>query len=1169
MKGKIVSILVLMLALSSLSLSAQQKDSKITINSESRTLMDCIKSIEKQTGYSFIFNSSFDVDQNVSVSLQNANLDKTLTAVFTANGIEYEIRDSHIVLKGAEVKGGSKIVRGIVVDNQKIPIPGAAILENSKNGVASDLDGNFEITVPADVTSLRVSCLGYTDKTVTFGKNADNITIVLDEDLLALNESVVVGYGTQKKVNLTGAIATVSADNIENRTAPTLTHMLQGSVPGLNISTSSGRPGNEASINIRGINSINGGNPLVLVDGAEGDLARLNPNDVESISVIKDASSAAIYGARASAGVILVTTKNGSDSDGKATVRYSGRLGWNSPTTSTDYETRGYYSVYINNLFWRNKNGTNYADYSEEDMQELWNRRNDVVEDPSRPWVMIKQVDGKNQYVYYANTDWYHHLFTDVTPMQSHNISVSGGSKRVKYYLSGSYDRQDGVYRVNRDRENKFNFRSKVSFDINKWMKLSNNTSFYSSVYNFPGAGNVNNAFSKITGHALASYPTQNPDGTSISKTTYSNYKVMDGLLPILDKGQHTNQDAKNRLSTTTELTISPIEGLDIVANFTYSMYGQRSMNRYVNTEYSTYPGEIITETADASENKLVEKNTTHHYYQTNIFATYNKSFKDSHNLKVMAGFNYEAKDLKDITSTGYDLMSDTLNDFNLLGQNADGEKRTELTGGYNEYALAGVFGRVNYDYKGRYLVEATARFDGSSRFAQGHRWGFFPSASAGWRISEEPFFAPVRDWFNNLKIRYSYGRLGNQQVGYYDYIRKVSLSSQNYLFGGGKSTVATLSDPVAGDLTWEISEQNNLGLDMAFFNNRLGFTGEAYIRDTKNMLTAGVALPATYGASSPKMNSADMRTKGYELQLSWRDGFELLGDTFNYSVTASFSDYKSVITKFDNPEKSFAKNYYEGMVWGEIWGYEVEGLFKTDQEAADYIVDQTWVNSLILESAGDMGHLRAGDLKYVDLDGDNKISIGKNTVDNPGDRKIIGNSQPRYNYGLNLSFNWHGVDFSVFFQGVGKRDWYPASNAILFWGPYARPYATLLPKDFHKMYWTEDNPDAYFPRPRGFAALKNENLADYSELTAINTRYLQNIGYCRLKNLTVGYTLPEKWTNAIGLNAVRFYFSGENLAYISGIKSDYIDPEMAATNGEMRIYPWQKTFMFGLDLTF
>ena len=422
-----------------------------------------------------------------------------------------------------------------------------------------------------------------------------------------------------------------------------------------------------------------------------------------------------------------------------------------------------------------------------------------------------------------------------------------------------------------------------------------------------------------------------------------------------------------------------------------------------------------------------------------------------------------------------------------------------------------------------------------------------------------------MKDWFSNLKIRYSFGQLGNQQVGYYDYIRKISISNQTYLFGGGKPTTATISAPVASDLTWEVAQHQNLGVDMAFFDNRLGFTGEFYIRDTKDMLTEGVALPSVYGASSPKMNSADLRTKGYELTLAWKDMFTLAGKPFSYNVSVVFSDYITEITEYDNPEKTFAKSYYEGMRWGEIWGYRTGGFFASDAEAAAWPVDQTSVNEIINASAGAEKGLRAGDLKFLDLDGDNKISLGKNTVDDPGDREIIGNKQPRYNYGINLGFNWLNIDFSIFFQGIGHIDWYPAANAMLFWGPYARPYATLIPKDFHELIWTEENPDSYFPRPRGYTALQGTS----RELTAVNDRYLQNIGYCRLKNLTVGYTLPRKWTRKINIDAIRIYFTGENLATWSGIDSDYVDPEMAMTGGDLRIYPWQKTFMFGIDINF
>lgn len=1009
--------------------------------------------------------------------------------------------------------------------------------------------------------TLEVSILGYVTKSFSLPEKQDVLKAFLSEDALLMDEAVVVGYGTQKKVNLTGAISTVEASELANRATSTLGHMLQGSVPGLNVTMSSGRPGNSPSVNIRGMNSINGGSPLILIDGVEGSLDRVNPNDVESISVIKDASSSAVYGARASFGVILVTTKTGNNTDGKAKLSYSGKFGFTAPTTSTDYETRGYYSVYVNDLFMYNYNGSKYSHYTDADMEQLWARRNDKVEDPSRPWVIIDQRNGRDEYVYYANTDWYHYLFQDIKPTQTHNISFSGGNDRVKYYVSGSYYDEEGQFRENTDKFTRIDFRSKISFDVTDWLNISNNTSYFKSWYSYPGSSGVDTAFSLMTVHALASYPTRNPDGSSLYITSGSSSgNVMDGMLTALDKGLHKNNDDRDQISTTTEVTVTPFKGLEIKGNFTYTFYDYRAYNRFVNTTYSTYPG-VIEELTTGSRftDKLQEISNTHTFMQTNVYATYSKTFAEKHNLKVMAGFNWETKRLKDIRSEGYYLLSETLNDLNLVGVDAEGNKRMEVSGGQNEYAIAGVFARVNYDYKGKYLFEASGRYDGTSRFARASRWGFFPSASVGWKISEENFFSPVKDWFNYLKLRYSFGRLGNQQVGYYDYIREVNISDQTYLFGGSSlPIVANISAPVAGDLTWEVAQHQNVGVDMAFFNNRLAFTAEAYIRDTKDMLTDGIALPSVYGASSPKMNTADLRTSGYELSLSWKDMFMLAGRPFQYNVGFNFSDYTTVITKYDNPEYSFAMDYYEGMRVGDIWGYRTGGLFASDAEAAAYDVDQSSVNGG--QKDGPLG----GDLKFLDLDGDKIISIGANSVKDPGDREIIGNSEPRFNYGINLGFSWCNFDVSIFIQGIGRMDWYPPSNCMAFWGPYARPYASLIPKDFHTMYWTEDNPDAYYPRPRGYIAL-----GDNRALTVANDRYLQNIGYCRLKNVTVGYSLPQKWMKKIKADGIRIYFTGENLAYLSGLKSDYIDPELAMTGGELRVYPWQKTFIFGIDINF
>ena len=1055
---------------------------------------------------------------------------------------------------------GDYLLKGVVKDGEDYPLPGVAVMVRGGNSAITDLDGSYSVKVHNGAT-VDFACLGFFTETVVISGQTV-LDIVMKEETTMLDELVVVGYGSQKKTNLTGAVSVVKAEALQDRSALDVGHMLQGSVPGLNITSSSGRPGQAASLNIRGLNSINGGNPLVLIDGAEGDLQYLNPADVETISVIKDAAAAAIYGARGSAGVILVTTKSGNkEKDGRATVSYSGRVGFTAPTTSTDWETRGYNSVYLNNLFWDAYSpGTQYATYTDKDMYELWIRRNDVTENPERPWVVIDQRSGKDTYNYYANTDWWHYLYNDIKPTTSHTITLSGATKVINYLVSGGYTYEQGMFRENPDKYNRYNLRVKLSFEVTPWLRIGSNLSYFNSSYSYPGQSGINNNFSKSTAHALASYPVANPDGTPVYLTQYNGYTVMDGLLMLLD-GENVNKDTTDNLSETLDLTITPFKGFTLKADYTYSLLYKRYLNRAVNGIYSNVPGEIETMETGAFEDKLTEQANTHIYKAANVFATYEHSWKDAHNLKVMAGVNYETKWLKDLTAIGYNMYSETLNDLDLTGADDEGNKRTDVSGGQNEYKTAGYFARINYDYKGKYLFEANARYDGSSRFLRGSRWVFSPSVSLGWRISEEDFFSPVKNWWNNAKLRASFGQLGNQQMSaYYPAIRTIDTSGKSsYLLGGSNPSIATITAPVSSGLTWERSVQSNIGLDLGFLQSRLEVSAEAYIRDTKDMLTAGEPLPATYGYSSaPKENVADLRTMGYELSVSWKDGFKLGGSTFNYGASFLFSDYVSHITRFNNPDKIFAKNYWEGMKYGDIWGYHIDGLFATDEEAAAYTVDQSVVNDLMT------GGLKAGDLKFADLDKSGKIDKGNEKVGDSGDWIVIGNSQPRFNYGINLNASWWGFDMAVFFQGIGKMDWYPAADARSFWGPFARPYQTFIPRDFHTQYWTEENPDAYFPRPRGYVAMNTNR-----ELGIANDRYLQNIGYLRLKNLTFGYTLPEKLTRKASIARLRVYFSGENLFYFApGLHSDYIDPEMAMTQGNLRVYPWQKTFTFGIDIT-
>ena len=1062
----------------------------------------------------------------------------------------------------------NRSISGKVFDTNEEPLIGVTVtIENTTIGAITDIDGAFTLQVPEGKVVLNVSYVGFVPQKVTVASGQSNVTVRLSEDAVLLNEVVVVGYGKQKKVNLTGAVASVGGEELENRVTKSLSSMLQGTVAGLNVTTSSGVPGSSASINVRGITSIHESEPLVLIDGAVGDIDRVNPNDVESISVIKDASAAAIYGARAAFGVILVTTKSGAAKDGKATVRYSGRFGWQAPTTSTDYETTGYWSVYTINQFWQANSGTLYVDYTDQDMQELWNRVNDKTEHPDRPWVVEDVRNGRNQWVYYGNYDWWHSLYRDNRPMQQHNVSISGGKDDVKYFVSGSYDKQTGILRENPDIYRKYNLRSKIDFRINEWLTMSNNTSFYSSQYSYLGDGDVENTLAYSARHALACFPQKNPDGSWLYSTPYLNYKVANGRHILLGENSHRNVERSTDFTNTTRLVYAPIRELSFTGDFTYRQYQSRNTSRSNVMYYREYPdGELLSYATGAGANRLDEAVNTNQYYSTNIFGTYDDTFNQAHHLSVVGGMNYEAWKNKNISAYGENLVSTDLDDLDLVGQNAEGATITGVGGGQNEYALLGILGRINYDYKSRYLFEVSGRYDGTSRFASGSRWGFFPSASAGWRISEESFFQPVRQWIDNLKVRGSFGSLGNQNISsYYSFARLISISSLGYTFGEGSvlPKYSSLSAPIASGMTWETAQQWDFGFDLTMLGNRLNLTVDGYIRDTKDMLTDGVDLPGVYGADLPDMNAADLRTKGYEITLNWRDRLTLGNKPFEYSVGLNLSDYKSVITKYDNENKTFAKDYYEGMEIGEIWGYVTDGLFQTDEEAKAYAekVDLSYVLK------GQTGGWQAGDVKFVDLDGDGKIGIGSNNVDNPGDRKILGNSLPSFSYGISASAQWNGFDVSAFFQGTGNHYWYPAGQSMPFWGPYSYPYLSFLQKDFLADVWTAENTDAYFPRAMAYSA-------SGGVLSNVNDRYLQNLRYLRFKNLTVGYTLPQSWTGKARIESVRIYFTGENLCYWSPLKkhSRYVDPEAAIDRSDAynnAYYPWQKSFLFGIDVTF
>ena len=1153
MHFRLFAILLLLVAGSTTVVSGQtQQEPTLDMEFTDIPLSEAISRIEKNTRYTFFYDAKqTDLSRRVSLKAKRMPISDALKEMLAPTGLNFTITERQIALIPArKTPARQRTITGVVNDSSETPLAGVAVtlVGDNTRGAVTEANGGFTLTVPdADIT-LNFTYLGYVGKKVAVPATQNNVKVFLTEDAVKMDDVVVVGYGTQKKVNLTGAIATVDEKQLQNRSAPSVAHMLQGSVPGLTVSTSSGRPGNPATLNIRGITSINGGSPLVLVDGAEGDLMKLNPNDVASISVIKDASAAAIYGARAAFGVVLVTTKSG-DTSGKTRISYSGRWGWNEPTTSTDYETRGYYSVYVNDLFWHADAGTNYTNYTDNDMMELWARRNDKVEHPDRPWVKIDQRDGRDTYVYYANFDWYHYLFKDEHPNTSHSISLSGGNSKVKYMLSGNYYSEEGLFRQDPDRLQRINFRSKISFEINKWLKISNNTSYYNYQYYYPGPSGVNTAFSLGTVHGLASMMPYNPDGTSVYYTSLSKYSIMDGLPTIMNKGGHYNKDKTDNMSTTTELTWTPVKGLEIKGNFTYMFNTQHNVNRQVNTEYSQYPGEVKTLSSGSRfEDKLYEKTMMHNYYQANIYGTFDRTFAQDHNFKAMVGFNWETKFLKDVSATGYNLLSETLTDLNLVGQDADGDKRMEVGGGQNEYALMGFFGRLNYDYKGKYLVEASGRYDGTSRFKRGQRWGFFPSVSLGWRLSQEAFMESYRDNVGDLKIRGSYGTLGNQSVGDYQYFTTYNVYSNTYAFnnvgvGGAGFQLGT------DNLQWEVSKTFNVGFDASFFRGKLNLGFDYFNKHTTDILVKP-QTPLILGTELQNYNAGEMRTQGWELTLSyalkkrdWSHFFQFnIGDSWNKVL--KYEGFEDI-----SGQEEFWRITREGLPFNSYYGYKTDGFFQSYDEIA--------------HSAVPTGKsVKPGDVKFKDRNGDGTID--------ENDRYYLGNAFPRYTLGFTYNVAWKGIDLSIFLQGVLKRDMMVRGELI---EPFHSNYGYTMYE--HQLdFWTPTNTDARWPRLTDISDPSNQN--NYRMGSDL---YMFDGSYLRLKNIQLGYELPKSWMHRIGLNSAYLYVNAQNLFTVTNFWDGY-DPEVGYggdSSGDFDVvklgsannYPQVKIVTVGLELKF
>lgn len=1152
-----LTLFFMLTALIAISAESYSQTQRLNLNMKGAQLVDVLNEIEQQSSFYFFFkNEEISQIKKVDAQFHEATVDNILSNLLENTGLHFKIVDKYIVISpdaktNSSIQRDSKTIAGKIVDSTGAPLPGVTIIiKGTAKGTVSDFDGNYTLPAVPENAVLVYSFIGMgTQEIAAAGESVINVT--MREDAIGIEEVVAVGYGTIKKVNLTGAINQISSEDLEDRPVTTISSAIQGTMPNLNISFGGGAPGQMGSLNIRGMTSLNGGSPLVLIDGIPGTLDRLTPEEVQSITVLKDASSAAIYGARGAYGVILITTKSGES--GKTSIRYNNSFGFSTPTVSTDFITSGYDWMKLNDAALAHVGG--YSGYTEADYQELYDRRNDKTEHPDRPWITVQNRNGKDQYVYYGNFDWWNFMFTKWQPSQNHNINISRGTDKIQFMLNGNMKLQDGIMRVATDKYKSYALRSKISAELYPWMKVSNNTNFYNSNYDYYGredGGNSN--FIHINVHASPAYAPINPDGTATYVSGLNRYDIGDGIFAMLQSRNTKGAKQKYELTTTSEVTFIPLKDLNIVANYSYSLYTDPTYYRQVPATYSLYPGEVDIATK-YSIDRLSESQQFNQVHVMNVYANYSKIIAKDHSIKGVVGFNQELHEAKKISAGRYDLMSQTLNDLNL----ATGDPY--VGGGSSAYALRGIFYRVNYDYKGKYLLETNGRYDGTSRFPQGDRYGFFPSVSAGWRVSEEGFFTPMKNTIDNLKLRASYGSLGNQAVSApYPYISTLNPGTMSYIFDGDRARYMNSPSPVAGNLTWEEVTSFNAGVDVTLLDNRLNASFDRYIRNTSGMLSAGEKLPNVFGASQPLENIASLKTEGFELSVEWKNRFNLANKPFRYSTRVILSDNYAHITKINNPTKLTYSNY-EGKRLGEIWGYVTDGFFLTDAEAKTYPVNQEWLNRIRNEYNIP---LRAGDLRWVDLNGDDIIDSGENTVDNPGDQKVIGNSTPRYSYGMSTTANWNNIDFSIFFQGIGKRDWYPGNNADRFWGPYSRPYFSFLPKDFESLIWSPDNTDAYFPNLLAYTALNANN-----ELRATNNRYLQDLAYLRLKSLTIGYSLPKTLINRFKIQNFRIFATGENLLTWTKLDSDYIDPEQAMANSDARVYPFSTTYSFGFDITF
>ena len=1053
--------------------------------------------------------------------------------------------------------------------------------------VQSAANGLFSIPARSS-DSLVFSRVGYISGSAVADIN-DSLKIFLGLTDPSLDEVVVVGYGTLKKRSVIGAVAEINGDAIKDRPNANITRSLEGMVPGLNIVPTDGKPDHGGGITIRGQSTSfkarkegggeysntlgQGGGALVIIDGVEGDLNAVNPEDVASISVLKDASSAAVYGARGAFGVILVTTKQAKS--GKPAINYTFNQSVQQRTVLWEDGIVADPVEWINGFRESNLNATpngtvpplinNYFSYSDAWFDELKRRQAD-------PTLDNYDIDENGNYVYYGSTNWLSEFYKRRNTSSSHAVSFTGGGEFANFYLSGRYYNQDGIYKVGNEDFKKYNVRAKGTIRLKPWLTLENNSTLYRNIYLQPMMhyGQMV-APRQIDMFAFPVAIPKNPDGTWTQTAARSGYAAFaEGTSFQYDN----NMEVFN--STSLKFDILP-KVFNIRTDFSYKAI--RSQRQRAENMYTYYNG-INASAQDHDLSSLEDWRYNTDYIAANIVGTYTPRLGAKHELNIVGGWNLEETWYKNqkIYRTGN--LYPTKPGFTLM----DGDYYSATSGG-NTWGLIGLFSRINYSFNRKYLAEFSFRYDGASKFPKSSQWGFFPSGSLGWLISQEDWFKKTLGSFvDNMKIRGSFGSLGNANISPYQFLEVMSFGKSSVLVDGQKVSYTEVPGLIPDDITWEKIKTYNVGLDFSMLKNRLSFTGDYYQRYSSDLYTVGPNLPQVLGSVSPKGNYASSKTNGWEVSLGWSDKIAAGKDPVRYNIKAMLWDSRTWITDYYNVNGDLT-TYYKGMEIGEIWGFKTAGIYKSNADAQNGPAYNFFKN-------GEMFQAYAGDLIFVDVDGDGIMTKGSRTLASHGDMVIIGNSSPRYNFGFNFSLNWKNVGLSTFFQGVLKRDWYPWTESGFFWGQHNRSYNSLMKtqigdnivqidKSSDNWVVTNMDKDPYWTRRVSLAANRNDG-----PLTWENTHYLQNVAYVRLKNITIDYSLPARWMTKIGISAARFYLTGENLWTYSPMfrHTKMFDPEVidsgdtdfaASTTsglngtGNGYSYPMLKNVTLGISVNF